>query len=94
MAVSESKDPAATEPIGMLYEDREFRVLDRQCLEERIASTPPDTESRSVYDLLEDALTDILQLVVEEGMADEDVDVVLSRVLDDRARRRRNLFSG
>jgi len=68
--------------------DREYKFLDPKALAE--AELKP-VDGDAVW-VLEQALLDIIQLSQAEGMLDEEVDDVLSKLVDDRANRLRDKF--
>jgi hypothetical protein len=68
--------------------DREFRFLDLEALYEQ--DLPP--VNMTAVQALEEALLDIVQLSEHEGVPPDSVDLVLTKILDDRAKRTRQGF--
>jgi hypothetical protein len=68
--------------------ERDYKYIDIDKIDN--AELEPVYEEPSV--VLFESLLDILQLAEREGMAEEEVDAVLKRIIDHRADRERNRF--
>jgi len=70
-------------------QDREYRYIDPQRIEESEAVPVDDTPANILYE----SLLDVLQLAAAEGMTEDTIDDVLQRILNYRAGQVRKRFT-
>lgn len=72
---------------------REYRYLDLDQINKRVETSPAEEDDGvSAIDLLYELLLDLLQLAGDQGLAEEELDAVLDRVVDYRATQVRSSF--
>lgn len=69
----------------MNYRDRDYKIITPQDLAEDVVPTDEDP-----VEILFESITDLLQLAEAEGIYEDEIDLVLQRVIHDRAVRKRN----
>ena len=71
-----------------MSDEREYRFLNP----EELDVSGMDPVEGTIEEVLEDALLDIVQLAQAQGMTDDQVDYVLEKMTDDRAKKVRSRF--
>jgi hypothetical protein len=71
---------------------RDYKYIDMDRVNKRIEEGEIEDDGASPEDVLYETLLDLLQLAENEGMTEDEVDLVVRRVNDYRANRNRERF--